>query len=141
MYSLYLYFLVGISTKYFKALVVFRNKKRSYTCLQGIGLRDLPHIKSTKERKKEQEHTSLIKRLLRFQKSISGYGFVLNLHTALSLEFISQTRETCLLLNILSDFWSKSIESIVQIHRRCQCNMIPRSIQLSATKTQITLVT
>ena len=104
MYSLYLYFLVGIRTKYFKALVVFRNKKRSYTCLYGNGFRDLPHIKSTKERKKEQQHTSLMKRLLRLQKSISGYGFVLNLYTALSLEFISQTRETCLLLNILFRF-------------------------------------
>lgn len=112
MYSLYLNFLVGISTKYFKALVVFRNKKRSDTCLYGTGFRDLPHIKSTKERKKEQQHTSVMKQLLRLQKSISGYGFVLNLYTTLSLEFISQMRETCLLLNILSDFWSKSIESI-----------------------------
>ena len=140
MYPLYLYFLVGISTKYFKALVVFRNKKRSYTCLQGIGFRDLPHIKSTKERKKEQQHTSLMKRLLRLQKSISGYGFVLNLYIALSLIHISNERNM-LVLNILSDFWQKSIESILQIHRRCRCNMIPRSIQLSATKTQITLTT
>jgi hypothetical protein len=66
------------------------------------------------QRKKKRATTYIIdETVIEIAKSISGYGFVLNLYTALSLEFISQTRETCLLLKILSDFWSKNIESIL----------------------------
>ena len=39
-----------------------------------------------------------MKPLFKSEISISGYGFVLNQYTALSLESISQRRETCLLL-------------------------------------------
>ena len=39
-----------------------------------------------------------MKLLFKSEISISGYGFVLNQYTALSLESISQRRETCLLL-------------------------------------------
>ena len=56
MYSLYLYFL-GLSFRNTsKALYLFKDRKRSYACLYGIGFKDSVHTISTNE--KEYLHLS-----------------------------------------------------------------------------------
>jgi hypothetical protein len=72
MYSLYLYFL-GLSLRNTsKALLIFRDDKRSYVSVWNWFQR---FVVSNLQKKREYLHLLLTKLLLKLVTSISGYGF------------------------------------------------------------------
>jgi hypothetical protein len=112
-YSLYLYFLLGLSLKNTsKALDIFDDEKRSHIAIwnwiQRFG--SLCHIYS----KRKRVSAFIIDEIELFRLVVNtfGYGYVLNQFTLQCLESISQRKETCLLLKNSLDLLLKNMVDI-----------------------------
>ena len=96
MYSLYFYFL-GLSLhNTSKALVFFKDERKSYVSIWNW----IQRFGSCQIYNKRKRISAFIidKIVIQSVTSISGYGFVLNQYTVLCLESTFQRKEICLLL-------------------------------------------
>ena len=98
MYSLYLYFL-GLSLRHTsKALVIFRDEKRSYVSVWNW----IQRFGSYQIYKKRRVTAFIINEtVIQIGSQHFGYGFVLNQYIVQCLKSIPQERETWLLLKNL----------------------------------------
>jgi hypothetical protein len=112
MYSLYLYFLSLSFRNTSKALVIFKDNKRSHVYVWNL----IQRFGSCNIYKRKRVSAFIIdETILQIGGQHFGYGYVLNQLTNLCLESTFQKRETCFLLKDLSDLLYPNIENILYI--------------------------
>jgi hypothetical protein len=101
MYSLYLYFL-GLSLRNTsKALIIFKDKKRSHVSVLWNWIQRFAEYPIYK--RKRVSAFIIDETVIQIDNNNTGYGFVLNQHIALCLEYTFRRREICLLSKNSSD--------------------------------------
>ncbi|MGE5634974.1 MAG: hypothetical protein ACM3VV_07045, partial [Deltaproteobacteria bacterium] len=84
-----------------KALIIFKDKKRSHVSVLWNWIQRFAEYPVYK--RKRVSAFIIDETVIQIDNNISGYGFVLNQHIALCLEYTFRRRETCLLLKNSSD--------------------------------------
>ena len=112
MYSLYLYFLSSSFRNTSKALVIFKDNKRSHVSVWNL----IQRFGSCNIYKRKRVSAFIIdETILQIGGQHFGYGYVLNQLTNLCLESTFQKREICFLLKDSSDLLYPNIENILYI--------------------------